>query len=77
MLLPDGLRTQVLPVRVELAGSWTRGQTVVDQRADRTGGSIDHAHDPHGLAPALVDVALAVDATAYAALWLRTVGGGA
>jgi pyrimidine-specific ribonucleoside hydrolase len=51
---PDGLRTLRLPVRVELAGSWTRGQTVVDQRD--WGG--DLAHDPHGLAPAVIDVGL-------------------
>jgi len=67
---PGGLSTQRLPVRIELAGSWTRGQTVVDQRD--WGG--DLAHDPHGLAPALLDVALAVEADRYAELWVRTVG---
>ena len=67
---PAGLTTKRLPVRVELAGSWTRGQTVVDQRdAD-----LDHAHDPHGLAPAMLDVALGVDAARYAGLWLAAVG---
>ena len=75
VLAPDGLSTQGLPVRVELAGSWTRGQTIVDQRAARTGGSIDHTHDPHGLAPAVVDVAVDVDSAGYARLWLETVGG--
>ena len=54
---------------VDLAGSWTRGQTVVDQR--ETG--LDHAHDPHGLAPAVIDVALGVDAARYARLWLEVV----
>jgi len=29
---PDGLTTEDYPVRVELTGRWTRGQTVVDQR---------------------------------------------
>lgn len=29
---PDGLTTETYPVRVELHGTWTRGQTVVDQR---------------------------------------------
>lgn len=29
---PAGLTTEEYPVRVELAGRWTRGQTVVDQR---------------------------------------------
>jgi len=70
---PDALTTRRLPVRVELAGSWTRGQTVVDRRADRSSGARDHAHDPHGLAPALVDVALGVDGPGYARLWLDTV----
>ena len=32
-------------------------------------------HDPHGPAPAVVDVALELDGTAIAALWLRTVRG--
>jgi pyrimidine-specific ribonucleoside hydrolase len=29
---PGGLTTEVWPVRVELTGKWTRGQTVVDRR---------------------------------------------
>lgn len=70
---PGGLTTRRLPVRVELAGSWTRGQTVVDQR--ETG--LDHTHDPHGLAPAVIDVALGVDAARYAALWLDVVSANA
>jgi pyrimidine-specific ribonucleoside hydrolase len=71
VLDPAGLTTRRLPVRVELTGSWTRGQTVVDQR-DWAG---DHGHDPHGIAPALIDVALAVDGARYAELWLDTVSG--
>jgi pyrimidine-specific ribonucleoside hydrolase len=67
---PGALTTRRLPVRIELAGSWTRGQTVVDQR-DRGG---DLAHDPHGLAPAVVDVVLGVDGERYTRLWLETVG---
>jgi pyrimidine-specific ribonucleoside hydrolase len=67
---PAGLRTRRLPVRVELAGSWTRGRTVVDQR-DWAG---DLAHDPHGLAPAVIDVALEVDGPRYAELWRDAVG---
>jgi pyrimidine-specific ribonucleoside hydrolase len=62
---PGGLTTRLLPVRIELAGSWTRGQTVVDQRAR----PIDHQNDPHGLA-AMVEVALGVDGERYAQLWL-------
>ena len=66
---PDGISTTALPVRVELAGSWSRGRTIVDAR-DWTG---DHAHDPHGRTDAVVDVALEVDGPRYAHLWLETV----
>jgi pyrimidine-specific ribonucleoside hydrolase len=65
---PDGLTTARLPVRVELSGTWTRGQTVVDRR-DWAG---DLQYDPRGSVPATVDVALDVDAARYAALWLQT-----
>ncbi len=71
LLLPDALRTERLPVRVELTGRWTRGRTVVDRRDWAVG--LDH--DPHGLAPASVDVALDVDGPRVADLWVRTVGG--
>ena len=69
---PDGLRTERLPVRVELAGTWSRGRTVVDRRD--WGG--DLAHDPHGQAPAVLDVGLDVDGARYARLWLDTLAGG-
>jgi pyrimidine-specific ribonucleoside hydrolase len=69
VLDPDGLRTERLPVRVELAGTWSRGRTVVDRRERSS--SVDH--DPHGRARALVEVALEVDGARYADLWLRTV----
>jgi pyrimidine-specific ribonucleoside hydrolase len=65
---PEGVTTARLPVRVELSGTWTRGQTVVDRR-DWAG---DLQHDPRGAAPATVDVALGVDAARYAALWRQT-----
>ena len=68
---PDGLTTQRLPVRVELAGTWSRGRTIVDLR-DWDG---NLAHDPHGQAPAVIDVALDVDGERYARLWLDTVTG--
>ncbi|WP_392544601.1 nucleoside hydrolase [Oryzobacter telluris] len=71
LLEPDAVRTERLPVRVELTGTWTRGRTVVDRR-DWSG---HLAHDPHGLAPAMVDVALEVDGPRIADLWVRTVGG--
>lgn len=69
---PDGVRRQRLPVRVELAGTWSRGRTVVDSR-DWSG---DLSHDPHGQARSSIDVCLEVDAQRYAALWLDTVGDG-
>ncbi len=71
LLLPDAVHTERRPVRVELTGSWTRGRTVVDTR-DWSG---DMDHDPHGLAPAEVDVALRIDGPRIAQLWLRTVRG--
>ena len=73
LLDPDAVHMQRLPVRVELTGTWTRGRTVVDRR-DWSGGL---AHDPHGLAPAMVDVALDADGPRIADLWLRTMHGGA
>jgi inosine-uridine nucleoside N-ribohydrolase len=63
---PGGLTIERLPVRVELAGTWSRGRTIVDRR-DWDG---NLAHDPHGQAPAAIDVALAVDGPRYAQLWM-------
>jgi pyrimidine-specific ribonucleoside hydrolase len=71
LVLPGALRTERLPVRVELAGTWTRGRTIVDRRD----WACDMAHDPHGLAPASVDVGLGIDGPAVADLWVRTIGG--
>ena len=68
---PGGLVTQRLPVRVELAGTWSRGRTIVDRR-DWDG---HLAHDPHGQAPAAIDVSLEVEGERYARLWLDTVTG--
>ncbi|NUR15506.1 MAG: nucleoside hydrolase [Dermatophilaceae bacterium] len=67
----DALRTQVLPIRVELAGHWSRGRTIVDRRD--WSGAIQH--DPHGEAPVRVDVALGVDGDRYARLWADTLLG--
>lgn len=64
-----GLTTTCLPVRVELAGTYSRGRTIVDRR-DWSG---DIARDPHGVSPTSVEVALSVDAERYASLWLRSV----
>jgi pyrimidine-specific ribonucleoside hydrolase len=70
VIRPAGLTTARLPVQVELAGTWTRGRTIVDQRQR----SVDLDQDPHG-AGALVDVALQVDAAAYRDLFLATLRG--
>jgi pyrimidine-specific ribonucleoside hydrolase len=69
---PDGLTTARHTVHVELAGSRTRGQTVVDRRT----WSGDVEHDPHEPSPALVDVALGVDGPRWRSLWLETMGAG-
>ncbi len=66
---PDALTTQVLPIRVELAGHWSRGRTIVDRR-DWSG---DLSHDPHGEPPVRVKVALGVDHERYARLWRETI----
>ncbi len=67
---PGGLTTHRLPVRVELAGTWTRGQTVVDRRAPH-----DRAADPLGPPGPAVDVALGVDADRYRRHFLGAVTG--
>ena len=69
VLEPDGLTLRKLPVRVEIAGHWSRGRTIVDLR-DWDG---NLAHDPHGQAPAVIEVALEVDGARFAQLWLDTV----
>ncbi len=65
---PEGLGCEQLPIRVELAGTWSRGRTIVDRR-DWSG---DLAHDPHGVAPLAVQVGLRIDGARYAALWADT-----
>ena len=66
---PVALRTEVRPVRVELAG-YGRGQTLVDRR-DFSGEDM-----VHGLAAewTRVEIALAVDAERIARLFLDTLG---
>jgi pyrimidine-specific ribonucleoside hydrolase len=71
LVAPQAVRTEHLSVRIELTGTWTRGRTVVDRRD--WSGHLDH--DPHGLAPAMVDVALDVDGPVVSDAWLRTVRG--
>jgi pyrimidine-specific ribonucleoside hydrolase len=67
----EALRTETLPMRVELAGSWSRGRTIVDRRD--WSGAIEN--DPHGEAPVRVEVALEVDGDRYAQLWMDTLLG--
>ena len=67
----EALTCESLPIRVELAGSWSRGRTIVDRRD--WGGAIKH--DPHGEAPIRIDVALGVDGERYARLWMDTLLG--
>ena len=67
---PGGLTTSRHPVWIELAGTWTRGQTLVDRRS----WAGDLENDPHGLPAAMVDVALGVDADRFRALFLETLG---
>ena len=69
---PASLRTAALPVRVELAGRFTRGRTIVDHRD--WGG--DLTHDPHGQSDVVLDVALAVDHAAYSRIWLQAMVAG-
>ncbi len=69
----SGLTTTRLPVRVELAGTYSRGRTVVDRR-DWAG---DLAHDVLAAPLAWVEVGLSVDGDRYAELWLRAVNVGA
>ncbi len=67
---PQGLATTALPVHVELTGTRTRGQTLVDRRT--WSGDLDH--DPHAIAPTVVDVGLTVDGPRWRRLWLDAVG---
>jgi pyrimidine-specific ribonucleoside hydrolase len=67
VLAPDGLRTARCPVRVELAGRWTRGRTVVDTRP--TPGL-----EPDDEPAAEADVAVGVDSEGYARLFLDALG---
>jgi pyrimidine-specific ribonucleoside hydrolase len=63
---PEALTTERRAVHVELGGTRTRGQTVVDRRT----WAGDLQHDEHVPSPALVDVALGVDGPRWRSLWL-------
>ena len=71
VIAPDLLSTGRHPVHVELSGSWTRGQTVVDRR--RVAGEGD---DPPGLPPGEIDVALAIDGDRARQVFLDVVAPG-
>jgi pyrimidine-specific ribonucleoside hydrolase len=72
VIAPDLITTGRHPVRVELSGTWTRGQTVVDRRLVAGEGD-----DPRGLPPGDVDVALAIDGDRARRLFLDVVAPGA
>ena len=63
------LSTATLPVRVELAGGYSRGRTIVDRRQRPE----DLHLDQHETPPAPVSVALDIDAARCAQLWFDTV----
>jgi pyrimidine-specific ribonucleoside hydrolase len=71
VIAPDLITTARHPVRVELSGTETRGQTVVDRRL--VAGEGDGAD---GLSPGEVDVALAVDGDRARQLFLDVVAPG-
>jgi pyrimidine-specific ribonucleoside hydrolase len=71
VIAPDLITTARHPVRVELSGTWTRGQTVVDRRL--VAGEGDGSR---GLPTADIDVALAVDGDRARRLFLDVVAPG-
>ncbi|HEX4225224.1 MAG TPA: nucleoside hydrolase, partial [Pseudonocardiaceae bacterium] len=66
---PEHLRTELLPLQVELASGLTRGQTIVDRRS-LTG---DAEHHGHPLLTERVSVALGIDGDRYGQLFTETV----
>jgi pyrimidine-specific ribonucleoside hydrolase len=71
VIAPDLITTSLHPVRVEVAGTWTRGMTVVDRRLVAGEGDGER-----GLPTADVDVALAVDGDRARKLFLDVVAPG-
>jgi pyrimidine-specific ribonucleoside hydrolase len=67
---PAGLTTKDYPVRVELAGQWTRGQTVVDRRAYST---ISHEAPWQPAMGSSVNVAIDIDRERYRQIFRDTV----
>lgn len=67
---PHGLITHKYPVRVELQGYWTRGQTVVDQRPARTAELESKWMPAMGVT---IDVATDVDVERYRKLFVEAI----
>ncbi|MBT5774129.1 MAG: nucleoside hydrolase [Dehalococcoidia bacterium] len=67
---PNALTTSPHPVRVELDGAWTRGQTVVDQRPHATADREEPWQPPMNTT---IHVATHVDHARYQQLFLETV----
>lgn len=65
---PEALRTELLPLQVELASGLTRGQTIVDRRSLRG----DAEHHGHPLLTERVSVALGIDGDRYGQLFTQT-----
>lgn len=70
VIAPDGLTTAEYPVHVELEGTHTRGQTVVDRRPHLTTQLEERWHPP---IESRIHVAHDVDAQRYAKLFVETV----
>lgn len=62
VIKPAGLTTEQRPVRVELNGQWTRGQTVVDQRSWSSLNLESHWQPAMGTS---IGVTMAVDRECY------------
>ena len=71
VIAPELITTARHPVQVELSGTWTRGQTVVDRRLVAGEGDGER-----GLPAADVDVALAIDGDLARRLFLDVVAPG-
>ena len=65
---PQHLRTELLPLQVELASGLTRGQTIVDRRS-LTG---EDEHHGHPLLTERVSVGLGIDGDRYGQLFTQT-----
>lgn len=69
LVAPGLFRFEDMPVQVELGGTYSRGQLIVDRREPGEGDYLGGAPWPRA------DVALEVDADAVAELFLATLGG--